>query len=77
MALGIITLLALLGLAIALLGWVVALLLGLAAAVVIVCGAGTLALLLVVWACVVRLGRVGGWWACLEKISILVLGVCD
>lgn len=68
--LGVIALLVLLGLAIALLGWVVALLLGLAAAVVIVCGAGALALLLVVWACVVRLSRVRGWWACLEKISM-------
>lgn len=64
LALGVIALLALLGLAIALLGWVVALLLRLAAAVVVGCRAGVLALLLVVWACVVGLGRVGGWWAC-------------
>lgn len=77
LALRVIALLALLGLAIALLGWIVALLLGLAAAIVVVCGAGALALLLVVGACVVGLGRVGGWWACLEEISLLVFGVCD
>lgn len=66
LALGVIPLLTLLWLAVALLGWVVALLLGLAAVVV---ASGALRLL-VVWARVVGLGRVGGWWACLEEVSI-------
>lgn len=77
LALGVISLLALLGLAIAWMGWVEALLLGLAAAIVVVCGAGALALLLVVGACVVGLGRVGGRWACLKEINLLIFGVCD
>ena len=66
LALGVIALLVLLRLAVALLGWVVALLLGLAAVVV---SRGALRLL-VVCARVVGLGGVGGWWASLEGVSI-------